>query len=122
MSLPKFEWKPNQTWRVTDRWRTLKTVFESGSVQTRSKGKRGRVFILEFEKQNLSKTHAKEIIDFYNSRQGKHLPFRWDYIYEAGETQELVVKFNQDELERVISSNTIYRFNIELVEQFDWIL
>ena len=120
--LEKFDWKPKRRWEATDRWQTLTTIFESGNIQTRSKGRSPRIFVLEFEKQNMFKTDAQEIIDFFNAHKGKHLPFRWNYKLADGSIEELVVKFNQDDLPRLINTDLVYTFQIEFVEQFEWIL
>ncbi len=116
----KFEFAANRTWRAEDRWRTLETTMESGNKQYRSKGRRGRLFILEFKKQNLTTEEPQGIIDFFNAREGRHEAFLWDYKKADGTTEELTVRFAHDTLDRRVFADSIYTFQIELEEQLTW--
>lgn len=116
MSLETFDWKPRRAKVVSDRWNVLETTFESGRKQYRSKGKKPRIFVLRFEKQNMHSADPEEIVDFFNNHQGKLIPFKWVYKGEDGETEELTVRFNQNSLDRNVLLDTVYAFTLEFIE------
>lgn len=116
MALPKFTWKPNRTKTVEERYHTLKTQFESGKVQYRSKGVRPRRFVLTFEKQNMTQDEPKEIVDFFKDRQGMAEPFDIDIKDEEGTVETVKVHFATDVLNKDVTADTIYRFTLEFEE------
>jgi len=118
MSLEKFEWEANRIRQVeVSRFRTLVTEFEGGKTQTRSKTKLPRRWVLDFEKQNMTKDEANEIREFFEDHRGRHLPFLFDYKKDDGTVEEnITVKFDTDTLDRQEEESTIYRFRIPIVE------
>jgi len=116
MSLPKFTWTPKRRKIVEDRYRTLKTKMESGRIQYRSKGKRPRIFELEFDKQNMTKNEPHEIVEFFKARQGMAEPFNLDVKDEEGNTEEVKVHFATDVLTKEITADTVYRFSLTFEE------
>lgn len=119
MSLQKFTWTADRVRNIENRFRTLETSFENGRKQYRSKGPRGRVFRLQFSKQNLIGNQPQEIIDFFNAHKGKTIPFKWDNKKPNGDIEELTVRFNHDSLPSEIFADTIYKFTLEFFEG-DW--
>lgn len=116
MALPKFTWKANRAYQDGIVFNTLITEFESGKEQRRSKGLPRRIFKLEFEKENTTKTEATEIWNFFVARKGRFEPFEWDYEKDDGTIETVTVRFNSDALNRDVFMNIIYKFGLSFIE------
>lgn len=122
----KFTWTAHRVKRVdVARYRTLITEFEGGREQRRLKTILPRRWMLEFSKQNMTTEEVKEIREFFESHEGRYKLFIWDYKtdeYNEHGVQivesNIIVRFDTDEFRRIEDSETVYRFNLPIVEVF----
>lgn len=114
--MEKFQFSHNNEWTDGIKFKTLVTEFEGGKEQRRTKGLPRRFFRLNFEKSTMTSDHANYIYNFFVARKGKTETFLWDYEKDDGTIEEVTVRFDQDELERTVFMNYIYRFGLKMIE------
>ncbi len=104
MALETFTWTPHYVYERTPEWRTLRTEFESGRMQTRSKwASPRRRWHLVF--RNITKTEAQAIIDFFNARKGRYERFYWTCPLDNA---QYTVRFDNDALTWRVSAPPYY--------------
>lgn len=105
-----FSWRGDGEFTEEHQYKTLVTEFESGAEQRRNKQPKRRIFRLPFTQ---FETEANEILDFFDSQQGRLSSFTWEHP-DTGEV--INVRFLNDKLERARIEGVAHDFTIDLIE------